>query len=299
MLVTVPTYRRHSNGEAQTFEHVPRDFALTLVVRAEEAQQYEKMLGDLRRHSDEIWAIPEGAVSGIATTRQWIVEEALRRGHDRLVMMDDDLHFIVRGRMSDPEDDVHLRPCDDQDFRDMVEWFDHALGFSKGPEHGCHGHNRPAFSHPGTYSHAAVSMREGNNREPGFGAHMVASRGIRVVGYDLRFFDPTQTNDPVSFRAAVEGREDLDMTLQLLRRGQPNIVTYHWAQGQRSAGAPGGLEGQRSAEQLDQTAELLAELHPGLVKTRVKLNKTGAMAGERTEVTIGWKKALKEGQCLA
>lgn len=271
MLLTVPTYRRHSNGEAQTFENVPREVPLTLVVREEERRDYEELLSRLGRDRDTIWSIPPGAVSGIATTRQWIMERALAEGHDRVIMMDDDLHVIVRGKIPEGEPgwDYKLRPVETADeFSVLLHWFDVALS---------------------QYAHAAVSMREGNNRIPGLHAHDEANRGIRMVGYQTRWFDT------VRFRPEVEGREDLDMTLQLLRMGLTNVVTYHWAQGQRSAGADGGLSGSRTLDDQDRTARKLAELHPGLVKLRTKTNVSGEMAGERTEVTIFWKRALAEG----
>lgn len=273
MLLTVPTYRRHSNGEAQTFDHWPREIPLTLVVREEEFDQYRVMLRRLGREGDEIWTIPSGKVSGIATTRQWIVNTAIDLGHKKLVMIDDDLHFIVRGKVprSEPGWDYKLRPCELEDYEALVGWFEYYLG--------------------GGNHHAAVSNREGNNRIPGLLATDVCNRGIRMVGYDLEEF----ASGRVRFREEVEGREDLDVTLQLIRLGHKNIVTYHWAQGQKSAENPGGLEGMRDGAQLDRTAEKLAELHPGLVKLRKKFNKSGGMAGWRTEVTVYWKRALGVG----
>lgn len=267
MRVVVPTYRRHSNGEAQTFANVPKSFPLTLVVRADEYDQYFEMRTKLGRTNDVIWIIPDGCVNGIATTRQWIVQKALEELEEKVFMIDDDLHFIVRGKMEDPTDDVHLRPCDEEDFLEMVRWVSDTLD---------------------SRAHCAISMREGNNRVEGFYATQEATRGIRAVGYDLRVLQEHE----VMFRDEVEGREDLDMTLQLLRLGYPNVVTYHWAQGQRTADAAGGLHGTRDGEQLDSTAVRLSELHPTFVKLRKKINKTGGMAGERTEVTIYWKKAL-------
>jgi hypothetical protein len=276
MRVIVPTYRRHSNGEAQTFEHVPKDFPLTLVVRAGEADAYEEMRRRLGRDKDDIWVIPEGAVSGIATTRQWIIDSAIEMGNQNIVMLDDDLHFIVRGKIPEGEPgwDYKLRPCDEQDFREMIQWL------------------RRAVVRRG-YFHAAVSMREGNNRTPGIGAEAEATRGIRAVAYSLEPFRRGVPGGRVRFREEVEGREDLDVSLQLMRRGLPNLVTFHWAQGHRAADAPGGLSGSRPLEQLDSTAEKLAELHPDIVRTRTKTNKSGPMAGERTEVTIYWKKAVE------
>jgi len=277
-IFAVPTYRRHSNGEAQTFEHAPRDFPLHVFCRSAEADQYEAMLERLGRREDTFVPIPDGAVSGIATTRQWMVDWARTQGASRLVMIDDDLHFIVRGLVpqTEPGWDYKLRPCEPQHFRNLAEKLEEKLS---------------------DYAHVGVSMREGNNRLPGIGNYALATRAIRLVGYRLDVLgsaDGALTGSV--FRPEVEGREDLDMTLQLLRRGYPNWVTYHWAQGQRSAEAPGGLEGVRDDAQLTSSAERLAALHPGLVRLRQKYNKSGGMAGWRTEVTISWKDALAEGE---
>lgn len=270
MLITVPTYKRHSNGQAQTFENVPKEIGLTLVIREEERVPYLEMLDRLGRYKDQIWTIPTGAVNGIADTRNWILDKARSLDHHKVIMMDDDLHLIVRGKVPETEPgwDYKLRPCDLGDTQDLFEWMWVSLSL---------------------YAHCAVSMREGNNRVPGIGATVKATRGIRVVGYNLDTVD----KHGVRFRSEVEGREDLDMTLQLLRAGEPNIVTYHWAQGQKTADAPGGLSETRTLDNIHTSAERLAELHPGLVKLRTKTNVSGALAGERTEVTIYWKKALK------
>jgi hypothetical protein len=270
MLIAIPSYRRHSNGAAQTFAHLPQVVGfhhVAVFVREEEREHYESLLV---QHGHalhwKIVGIPTGTVDGIATTRNFILDWARGEQHKKVCMVDDDLHFIQRGLL--PDNDVHLRPC--EDVSKMFDWLSDALE---------------------KYAHAAVSMREGNNRLPGLGAYMEASRGIRVVAYNL----PDLENEKIRFRPEVEGREDLDMTLQLLRRGLPNCVTYHWAQGQKSAQAPGGLSDARNLENIHSSAEKLAELHPGLVKLRSKTNKSGGLAGERTEVTIYWKKALLEG----
>jgi len=274
MLLTVPTYRRHSNGEAVTLTNLPRDLPLTLVVRASEADQYQSLLESLGRTADQLWQIPEGDVSGIATTRQWIADRAVREGCDRFFMIDDDLKFAVRGKtgLSQGEKgwDYRLTPSEDVDSVEMFEYLDTLLD---------------------DYQHVGVSTRDGNNHNPGFFACSNATRCIRCVGFRLDNFK----SGKVRYRPEVEGREDLDLSLQLLRLGYPNLVTFHWAQDQKSADNPGGLEGLRNQKQLYETANKLVELHPAYVKTRTKVNKTGRMAGERTEVTIFWKKALANG----
>lgn len=265
MLILIPTYRRCSNNEAQTLKWLPPSVAATLIVRAHEQQPYAKLLKELKKPW-EVHSIPEGAVNGIADTRNYILDIARKLGKTKVCMVDDDLRFLVRGKL--PGNDVHLRNCSDVDVEEMFRWLDTSLD---------------------KYAHAAVSMREGNNRVPGINAYVEATRGIRIVAYNLNMIGSCR------FRTEVEGREDLDMTLQLLRQGLPNVVTYHWSQGQRSTQAPGGMSDSRSLDMIHQSAVKLQELHPGVVSLRSTSNVSGALAGERTEVTIYWKRALANG----
>lgn len=270
MRIIVPTYRRHSNGVATTFTSVPKDLPLTVVVREEEKREYAEMLQNLSRTNDTLWIIPPGTVNGIATTRQWIVCEVLGLREKKFVMVDDDLIFATRGAYAETEPgwDYRLVPCEPDDVRAMFKWMENGLN---------------------QFAHVAISRRDGNNRTPGLGATDVGARGICCVGYRSEFFLPPHN---ALFRGELEGREDLDVTLQLLRKGYGNCISYHWTTDQRTADAPGGLEGTRDNAQLRRTAEALVRDYPGFVTHREKTNKGGAMAGTRPEVTIYWKKAL-------
>lgn len=267
MKLIVPTYRRPDPSLAQTFEHVPIETPLILAVRSEERDQYENMISRMKRVNDTIWEIPEGAVDGIATTRDWIMKRSIEFRYKKIVMVDDDLHFIQRGLMPDKTDETHLRPCPPSGFRDLLSWLSNTLD---------------------KYAHCGVSMREGNVFLPGLHRDEETIRAIRMVGYRTDIVCKEQ----VFFRKEVEGREDFDMTLQLIKKGYPNLVTYHWAQGQKTANAPGGLHGMRSDSQMEATAQILANFHKGIVKTVKKVNKTGGMSGERVDVMVYWKRAL-------
>lgn len=209
---------------------------------------------------------------GIARTRLWIGRHAQQRGEDRFLMLDDDVWFYTR-TTHDPKD-AHLEYSKPEQVNAMI------LGVSQALEH---------------YAHVGISAREGNNR---------LDQQVKVSDWTVTAKECTRTLRALAYQTSeflacehgrVEVMEDFDVNLQLLERGLPNLNIAHWAQGQRQTNAPGGCSGYRSHEVQDQSARRLAELHPGLVALRQKNNKSGGEFGQRTEVTIYWQKAYRQG----
>lgn len=197
----------------------------------------------------------------LSPTRQYILEHAKRT---KIIMMDDDLAFYRRKS----SEDWHLRYCKDKDvsvlFDQLSSWLD-------------------------DYVHCGVSAREGNNRVEK--SHVENTRMMRLLGYNRELvlkagarFDRLDT------------KQDFDMTLQLLRAGFENIVSYGFAQGQwRSSNAPGGCSEYRTQDMMSRCAEELAELHPGFVKVVTKRTKTAwrDFGNVRKDVICYWQKAYR------
>jgi len=87
----------------------------------------------------------------------------------------------------------------------------------------------------------------------------------------------------------IETREDMDYTLQLLRKGFPNIVFFNLCVDQKY-NSPGGASLERTVESSNADAEKLATLHPGFVRITEKKYKSSL---PRKEVVCSWKKAFK------
>lgn len=211
-----------------------------------------------------------GHIAGISPTRHWIAVHAAEQGVSRIVMMDDDIDFLIR---KSPEDwRLTAQTLDDTDH--MLRTIEQLLS-----EHAMVG----------------ISSREGNNRA-GVGAplddNMVAlnTRIMRLWG--LRVEDWLAME-----HGRVEVMEDFDVTLQLLRSGRTNANLFYYANGQRQTNMAGGCSTYRSHDVQDRSARRLAELHAPHVRLRQKQNKTDREGlGTRTEVTIMWKNAAAEGQ---
>jgi hypothetical protein len=185
-------------------------------------------------------------------------------------LLDDDLQFYRRKSV----DDWHLAQEPRMDIADeMLKHLERTL------EDG--------------YVHCGVSPREGNNRIEKLA--LTATRMMRVLCYDfgeMRKLGVKFDRLPVM--------SDFDMTLQLLRLGRPNHVSFYFAQGQYGgSNTKGGCSAYRTPEMLASAATALASLHPGFVRLVEKESKnwehktSGAFGGTRTDVTISWKKAYE------
>ncbi len=195
-------------------------------------------------------------VDGIALTRQYCGKLA---DNDKFVMFDDDLRFYKR---ITPED-WRLRYLPDLNLKASLMLLDIERTLDD-------------------YAHCSISAREGNNRLPYEGVE--CSRPLRVLAYRKDEFVDLE-------HGRVKIMEDFDVTLQLLRRGFPNMVIAKWAQGQKQTQMEGGCSDYRTLELHEKNVKIFAQLHDGYVKLRQKKNKSGGEFGHRLEVTVHWKKA--------
>lgn len=256
MRIVIPT--RGRTDQQRTFSFLPPELrAFTdIVCPAKEIKFFNEWRNDVNAIAQ-----PDPEMT-ITKKRAWIMEEWHRRGHDKIVMLDDDLEWFVRIK----EGDWHLRYVTP---KDMVYWFSE-LANKLGKE----------------IPHAGFGPRQGNNRvEPGW-----ASPGRQM--YVLGYFLPVVLQECELGR--IENREDMDVTLQLLRKGYPNEICHTITASQYGyARGTGGCDGQRTINQANDDANRLAELHPGYVRVVQKEYKASI---PRLEVVCSWAKALRDGQ---
>lgn len=251
-----------------TLKNIPSEIRenVYLVCPEKEAQSHE-LNEDKRIHivaqPDDSWKIFE--------KRRWIMENAKKLfGTEKIVMLDDDLRWCYR-RDDDPKKfNTATKEQVIQAFRELDE--------------------RLCPDIP----HAGFSARGGSiSSKAMLGGWQQAKRMMCVLGYHV----PTVMKNCDPFR--IETREDMDVSLQLLRKGFPNVVNYTFLFDQKF-GAPGGASLERDFARANADAETLAEFHPGLVRV-VKKDDAGRAglseeARTRLEVVVQWEKALREGQ---
>jgi hypothetical protein len=208
----------------------------------------------------EVVGQPDSTLT-ITKTREWIHHEWLKRGYEKILMIDDDIRFATRVS----ETDWHLKEIKGVELATEIQRLEDKLG--------------PEFPHVG------FGPRQGNNQ--------LEEVGWKTPGkmiYSLGYYLPIVNKECELGRIAT--REDYDVTLQLLRKGFPNAVWQTTVNDQREAYAPGGCSTWRTIESTNADVYQLAELHPNYVSITEKKYKASV---PRIEAIVQWKRALEDG----
>lgn len=263
MQLYIHTYGRVNNQQTlKTFSPalLERTF---IVVQAREADAW-KLRG-----------VPEGArllvlppdIQTLSPTRQWILEHGAAQGYPYICMMDDDLRFSHRLK----ETGTKLHASEKNDVERMFLQVHDLLEQN--------------------FLHVGISAREGNNHVSDSAVEV--TRMMRVLAYQ-----PKKVLNLGCRFDRLRTKQDFDLTLQVLRLGFPNIVTYNFAQDQGGSQAAGGCATYRTPQMMAEDAENLRALHPEFVKVVTKATKGAWGGGDRVDVTIAWKKAYRSATDL-
>lgn len=257
MKIIIPT--RHRTSKQGTLGYLSKNLYKDVVLVCPENE-----VSALQRYGPELTVIaqPDPTVT-IAQKRKWIFEElCAKEGWEKIVMVDDDIRFCIRrpGETSI----LNCRPSEcEQAFQELEEQLSP---------------NVP---------HASFAARQGAISDSALrGGWQLGKRMMYVLAYHV----PTLLANAELGR--IETREDFDITLQLLRKGFPNSVSYTYYTDQMFAKA-GGCTGERTMERSNADAYKLAELHPGYVVAEQK-DYVSKVAIPRVEVRCAWVKAYKE-----
>jgi hypothetical protein len=207
---------------------------------------------------------------GISRTREWILTQlSIKTGERFVLMVDDDMDFCYRPNMADPA----LETIKDLNrfeamFRTLESWFDQG------------------------FIHIGLAARQGSNNFLGPEPYRDVTRMMNAYAYD------TQALAELDVKLGrIPVMEDFDLTLQLLRKGYPNRVSYQYVWNQRGSGAEGGCSSYRTPEMQMEAAHKLKEYHPAYVSVVIKTTDTvWKDMGERGDVIIQWQKAYEEGK---
>lgn len=198
---------------------------------------------------------------GIAPTRDWILDHAVKARHQYIVQLDDDTTVQVRDK------DYKIRDATPKQYLEAFEWFERKLK---------------------KYAHASWMPRYFGYDTPG--EEFEGGKNLSIVGFDVARVALTGARFQKGMpRPCV--MEDLNMTFQLLLAGLPNVISLRYRGDHHTRNAPGGCDTWRdNARHTRESALRLCELYPGF--GRVKENKkTGGL-----DFFGYWKKAYLAGQ---
>jgi hypothetical protein len=253
MRIYIPTKGRLS--KQLTLSNLPRTLRerTTIVCPENEAIWHKRSW-----MTSEVMVQPDPKM-GISEKRKWIVDTT---DHEKIVMLDDDLRFAVRR----DDDNGKFRSAKDEDvikaFAELEAILDAEI------------------------PHAGFAARGGGIGEAAKqGGWQQAKRQMYVLGYHV----PTVREHAVFGRLSTH--EDMDVTLQLLTKGFPNMINFTFVVDQKF-GNPGGCTEERTVSINNDDSLELARLHPGFVRAT---QKDYAGSTPRVEVVCSWVKALEHG----
>jgi hypothetical protein len=260
MLILIPTYGRVD--KQVTWDHLCPELRRKTFLVVSEAEAN----GHRDRFNRQTIICPVQG-KGMAAVRSWIMNWALTNGHPKILMMDDDLKLQKRRADMRATGTVTA-----QEQIEMVRWSELVLE---------------------KYTHCAFSRR--NEGWADHGEYRLATKGIQVVGYNFTKVAATGCR----FNLGVPDwffMEDYHMTLQLLKKGLPNIVSRVYRINFGNSNAAGGCSSFRTPERMEEASKLLELLHPECVTATQKTTKTSYGGGSRWDVRVFWRKAHSIGQ---
>jgi TET-Associated Glycosyltransferase len=253
MTIIIPTYRRVNRQK--TYNKCLSPYWQRRTVFVVDKEDAKALQAKYNR--PDILVHPKG-ITTIAQKRAWILSCGK---WDKLVMLDDDLRVCIKLPGKKP---YKIIEATKEQMADALTSLEAKLE---------------------EVVHAGICQRQGNHTRP-FGweenARMIYSLGYRasIVSKEC-------------ILGRIEIREDIDVTLQLLRKGYPNAVLRDVCLDQTAYNSEGGASSTRTLVQSNSDAEKLARLHPGFVRVVSRKYKTTL---SRKEVIVGWKKAFKSSQ---
>jgi hypothetical protein len=207
---------------------------------------------------------------GISRTREWILTQlSIKTGEHFVLMLDDDMDFCYRPNMTDPA----LETIKDLErFEAMLDTLEQWLTDG--------------------FVHIGLAARQGSNHFLGPEPFRDVTRMMNAYAYDTQALKELNVE-----MGRISVMEDFDLTLQLLRKGYPNRVSYQYVWNQRGSGAEGGCSSYRTAELQTKSAQLLQQYHPEYVSLVTK--SAGSVwkdMEERSDVNVQWQKAYEDGR---
>lgn len=252
----------------RTFKRLPQELkAFTkIVVPAKEEAEYADRWG-----TDYVLPCPVG---GIARTRDFILEHALAVGHPYIVMLDDDVVLQKRrGEMIKGQKVPGITNCDPSEYPEAFAWIEEKLK---------------------VYAHCGWGLRFNGFAQPG--DEQSPARMMHCLAYNMQVIRDTGVRFCNGVDPSIHSMDDFNMTLQLLTKGYPNVISLVYRASPAPSNSRGGASTWRTLETQNASARKMKELFPNFVEMRLKDNWPGMEGAEMYDITAKWRKALEFGR---
>jgi hypothetical protein len=279
----IPTYRRIE--KQLTIANLPPAWAARTIVVCGPGE-VGPLIKEYKNLRISVKAIIAPKVSTISEKRAWILRHAAKVGHERILMLDDDLRFHIRQETSEVY--KGFGPHAQSEWADYVKKLP-ALGRLLQGKLVSAAKLGTMFERMewmlGKYAHGAISDRFMNHTYGGefkLNARYTGNFGANVP----ILLDNCELN-------RVARSEDWDYTLQLMRAGYSNAI-YMWGAHSSPAQqfAPGGLTGERNRKNSMQSLKFLQQEFPNELTVQPDSRTKYGLA-----LRIHWKKTAVLHNC--
>src|SRR5690242_2708728 len=195
--IVIPSYRRMPRQA--TLSYLPPQWAARTTLVLDEADAKLWKLYDMRGAS---YVVVPPEINTIAKKRAWIIQNSI---FNKIVMFDDDLRFAVR---HDDTGHSKLHQATHEDLDRSLTGLERLLDAYNGDE---------------GYLHAGWSARQGNNNQKS--DHILCGRQMFVLGYRCDKLRDLMVAGKIEL-GRVRTREDMELTIQLLKLGYPNFIDF-------------------------------------------------------------------------
>lgn len=225
---------------------------------------------EVKQHSVNAIVLPCD-VKGIAAKRDWIMQHARSNGFKRIVMIDDDVVIQRRRNEKLPSGVNRIDNASPDEMIQAFKWLDDRLQ---------------------KYAHASFAPRFLENGSAAM--EVKGKRAMYLLGYNVDIFFQVKAGFGKGL-PPMAVMEDLNVTLQLLKAGYPNVLSLEWRVSHSASNAPGGCSTWRTVEIHNASAISLSQIHKPFVKLRRADTLWKGQTEHRLEVTVQWRKAMEAG----
>lgn len=270
-LIAIPSrdrefFLKNGTGVWRSFNRPPQEYPLILVIREKEKKNYDPY------YKGEYLLTRNNNID-ITITRQMILDYAIEKGYEYLIMMDDDIILYYRDENLSSKYTSKLEELYTNNVLDNIIYDSIKLTNKDFPLTG-------------------IPMKQGS-----FSCKYMFEKNRVIIRY-VCYHIPTWAKEGVRCDDLLDGNigvmEDYFVQLTWIKKGYKTLSNCKWAVGDYATGYKGGCNATRTLDVQNSSAKMIKKLFPDLAILKVKTDGKQNWKEDRLDVSLRLKVPLKE-----